>query len=89
MLNENQRLEFNHKIMIEYHEHTKLPKDLIFNPNSRTFTSFNEKGVHIWNPETGENLFQIAFEIGGNYEKFEISPQQISCNSCKAFDLAY
>ena len=72
-MEDNLRLEFNHKIMIEYHSHTKLATDIIYNPNAMTFTSSNEKGIHVWIPESGETLFQIAFEIGGNYDQIDLS----------------
>ncbi len=32
---------------------------LIMNPNTRCFTSYNEKGVFVWNPANSETLFQI------------------------------
>ena len=69
------RLEFNHKIMMQYLQHTKLATDIMYNPNAMTFTSSNEKGIHIWNPETGESLFQVNLEIGSSADKFEASSQ--------------
>ena len=28
---------------------------------SRTYVSYNEKGMHVWLPETGEQLFYVNF----------------------------
>ena len=30
----------------------------------RVFTSYNEKGIHVWHPESAEKLFQVNFDIG-------------------------
>ena len=29
----------------------------------RVFTSYNEKGIHVWHPESAEKLFQVNFDV--------------------------
>ena len=37
---------------------------IIYNPNAKVFTSYNEKGIHVWNPTDGKRIFQANFEMG-------------------------
>ena len=62
--------------MARYQEHSKLAQGILYNPNAMVFTSYNEKGIHVWHPramssgsnaydgsETAEKLFQVNFDI--------------------------
>ena len=62
-VNNSLRLEFNHAIMARYTDHSKLANGILYNPNAMVFTSYNEKGIHVWHPETIEKLFQVNFDI--------------------------
>lgn len=58
------RLEFSQKTIVDYTNHSKVANSVIYNPNARCFASYNEKGIHVWNPETGKRIFEAVFELG-------------------------
>ena len=49
---------------MEYQGHSKVADGIIYNPNAKVFTSYNEKGIHVWNPTDGKRIFQANFEMG-------------------------
>ena len=61
-VNNSKRLEFSHATMATYTKHGKQPKGIIINNNLKCFTSFSERGVHVWHPETGEKQFQAEIQ---------------------------
>jgi len=58
------RLEFSESTICEYTQHSKTATGILYNPNARCFTSYNEKGIHVWNPQTGQRIFEAVFELG-------------------------
>ncbi len=60
-LNQIKRLEFAHQTNARYIKHSKVATSVMFNENTRCFTSFNEKELCVWNPLTSETLFKFCF----------------------------
>ena len=61
-----------------------MATDIIYNPNARCFTSYNEKAIHVWNPMNAKKIFAATFELGNtqDYSKpksFNEANRQISC----------
>ena len=67
------RVEFGFQFTTEYTKHgAQGVKDVLFNPNTKAFVSYNEKQIHVWSQQTGEQLFVVNF-----FE--ETRSHQISC----------
>ena len=59
--------------MAVYTKHSKQAKGIIYNENTRCFTTWNDKGMHVWHPDTAEQLFYYAFHDDAE------NPCQVSC----------
>jgi hypothetical protein len=46
----NRRLEFTHQRKCRYTRHSKVASHVMMNPNTRCFTSYNDKELTVWNP---------------------------------------
>lgn len=57
----DKQLEFSHQLQCHFTRHAKTAKGVLLNKNTRCFTSWNERGLIIWNPETMETLFRRDF----------------------------
>ena len=62
--------------------------------NNRCFTSYNEKGIHVWNPDNGKHIFEATFELGNTKDKSKPKDKnegnrQISCVCYSAEDYLY
>ena len=55
------QLEFSHQEVCTYTQHFKMVNGIMLNRNTRCFTSYNERGLIVWNPETLETLFKRDF----------------------------
>ncbi len=43
------RVEFGFAFTAEYSKHGAMGvKDVLFNPNTKAFVSYNEKQIHVW-----------------------------------------
>ena len=60
-LNKIKRLEFSHQVNAKYSKHSKVAQVAMLNENTRCFTSYTEKELAVWNPETNETLFKRCF----------------------------
>jgi len=52
------RLEFSHNTISSYKLHSKVAQGLLQNPNTKCLTSYNEKGMHMWDPLTLKQHFK-------------------------------
>jgi hypothetical protein len=55
------RLEFSHNTISSYKLHSKVAQGLLMNPNTKCLTSYNEKGMHMWDPLTLKQHFKNQF----------------------------
>ena len=55
------RLEFTHQTIFKYEKHQKVANQVMLNTNTRCFTSFNDKELVVWNPQTSETLFKFLY----------------------------
>lgn len=58
---QNRRLEFTHQSKCVYSRHQKVAYNVMLNPNTRCFTSYNDKELVVWNPMTEKTLFRFLF----------------------------
>jgi hypothetical protein len=55
------KLEFGHTFTSSYKKHLIMPKNIFWNQNIRAYCSYNEKNLHVWKPDTEEQLFHVNF----------------------------
>ena len=63
------RLDFSQSTIVEYTQHKKVATGIIYNPNAMCFTSFNEKAIHVWNPQNAKKIFAATFELGNTHDR--------------------
>ncbi|CDW78455.1 wd repeat-containing protein 87 [Stylonychia lemnae] len=67
------KLEFGHTLVAQYKKHIGgMVKSIFWNPNTKAYVSYNEKNLHVWKPETEEQIFYVNFFD-------ETKSHQISC----------
>ena len=56
-------MEFGHEFTISYRKHGAggAVKNIFYNKNIRSYVSFNEKQVHIWKADGGQQVMNINF----------------------------
>lgn len=56
------RMDFGQSIQAVYTKHNKAKITSIFwNQNLNAYATYDEKTMHVWNPQNGENLFKVNF----------------------------
>lgn len=55
------RLDFGYITAASYNKHTIQVKSIFWNPNINAFVSYDEKNIHIWEKDTGRQLFNVNF----------------------------
>jgi|TARA_B110001450_G_C17316899_1_gene357775 hypothetical protein len=56
-------LEFGHEFTCSYTKHGAggQVKNIFYNKNIRSFVSYNEKQLHVWNAANGQQVMNINF----------------------------
>ena len=77
-------MEFSQSTIVEYTQHNKCPTGVMYNENAGCFASYNEKGIHVWNPKNGRRIFEAIFELGMTQDlskpkNFNEASRTISC----------
>eukprot|EP00347_Sterkiella_histriomuscorum_P010595 403375671 len=76
------KLEFGHTLVAQYKKHIGgAVKSIFWNPNtkqviknldlivlSRAYVSYNEKNLHVWKPETEEQIFFLYLAISNDFK---------------------
>lgn len=68
-------IEFGYELTTTYNRHTTgggQVKKIFYNKNTRSFVSYNEKQLHVWREENGEQVLNVNFFD-------ETQSHQISC----------
>ncbi|CAI2378793.1 unnamed protein product [Moneuplotes crassus] len=74
-----QRLEFGHTQISQYVSHSSQVKGVIWNPNLNCFASYDEKNLHLWDPENSTTVFSANFfDTAGSH-----------CVSCVTYSTRY
>ena len=65
-----------HKEYFSIQTQRKSIQSLLINHLIRVFTSFNEKAIHVWHPETGEQLFNVNFDLNSATQALTAAPDE-------------
>lgn len=76
------QINFSHTHVCTYSQHLIPAQSIFHNENTDTFISYNEKSLHSWSPNGGENLYTVNFAEA-------TASKQISCITYSVLNYLY